>query len=422
GELFHRAQLPFPIAHCNFQLRGAASDGAEFFVKRLAEKWNVPFHTKRFATKAAAEQPQQSLQMVARELRFDWFDKLTQQSDYQHIATAHHANDSIETAMYNFAKGCGLRGLRGILPKQNNVIHPLLFATKAEILAFAKAEQIAFREDVSNASDKYARNFIRHHLLPLFNQLNPNFSQTGKENMQRLRQSELIYKKGLQAAAIEVGVTHFDQKNKDGEFVEWRRTLNTKELAEHPAAETILYEQFKNEGFSTPQIRQILTAVHRPQGQLFESATHRILVLKSKIIIEPQPIDNQNIKLEINNKNQVVTFGAEQWESFILEEIPTDLKTKRNEVLLDYDLLQFPLTLRRYRSGDSFQPFGLNGKSQTIKKYCKDHQIDRFHRERLWLLCSGEEICWLVDQRADERFKVTKKTRKILHFKYQIIH
>ncbi|MEL7020883.1 MAG: tRNA lysidine(34) synthetase TilS [Bacteroidota bacterium] len=421
GELFYRASFPFAVAHCNFQLRGAASDADEQLVQRRAAVWGVPFHSKRFETEQAVQQPQQSLQMIARQLRFDWFHELLRQFSYQQIATAHHANDAVETAWYNFAKGCGLRGLRGILPRQDRLIHPLLFATKSDIRAFAKAKQIPFREDASNETDKYARNFIRHHISPQFQQLNPNFEQTAIDNMRRLREAEILYEKGLQVAAFEISTTHFERPDSTGQCKEWRRTFDTTALAAHPAAETILYEQLKREQFSPPQITQILQAAQRPQGQYFESATHRILVLQQKIILEARPSASTSVVLSITTREGQLRHEQHQWQWAVLNKRPSNLRTPPNEVLLDLDLLQFPLRLRRYQSGDQFRPFGMKGATQTIKKYCQDRHIDRFQRERLWLLYSANTPCWVVGQRADERFKITSRTKRILHLSYQLV-
>ena len=196
--LFHLSKFNFGIAHCNFKLRGKESDEDAVFVKKLAEKLQVPFYSIDFETEKIAKERKESIQLVARNLRYEWLEKTRQLNaspfgNYQWIATAHHLNDSIETVLYNFTKGCGIRGLHGILPKNGNIIRPLLFATKEEIEDYAQKHQINFREDVSNSTDKYARNKIRHHVIPILKELNPAFERTGFENIERLREVEALY-------------------------------------------------------------------------------------------------------------------------------------------------------------------------------------------------------------------------------------
>ena len=196
-ELFHQAGLKFGIAHCNFQLRGEESDTDELFVEELAEKYDVQFHSVSFNTAAYAKKNKLSIQLAARKLRYDWFEEIRSQFDYNYIATAHHQDDSIETFFINLIRGTGIAGLHGILPKQNSIIRPLLFTNKKEIELFAKKNKLKFREDSSNASDKYVRNKIRHQLIPLLKELNPNIHQTIADDIQRLSETEKVYKKEI---------------------------------------------------------------------------------------------------------------------------------------------------------------------------------------------------------------------------------
>jgi tRNA(Ile)-lysidine synthase len=193
-ELFHLAKINFGIAHCNFQLRGDESNGDEAYVRSLAKKYNVEFHTIKFNTSTFAKKNKLSTQIAARQLRYEWFEKLRTEHHYHFIATAHHQDDSIETFFINIVRGTGISGLHGILPKQGNIIRPMLFTNKEQILKYVKKQKLKYREDSSNASDKYVRNKIRHQIIPLLKELNPGFEKTMENNILHLRDVETIYK------------------------------------------------------------------------------------------------------------------------------------------------------------------------------------------------------------------------------------
>jgi tRNA(Ile)-lysidine synthase len=246
-HLFLEAGLPFAMAHCNFQLRGEASDADEVFVKKLADEFRVDFYSTRFETSIFAQQNKLSTQQAARELRYNWLEETRQLADCQHIATAHHLDDSIETVFYNFAKGCGLRGLHGIPPVNGHVIRPLLFATKKDILEFAKQKEIGYREDASNLTDKYSRNLLRHHVVPVFEQINPSFQNKAGENIERLREAELLFDFALQKIMADVVDKLPDV---------WR--IDLQKLLAYPAPATVLFEVLKPFGFNNDQVQNIL--------------------------------------------------------------------------------------------------------------------------------------------------------------------
>ena len=184
-HLFAEAKIPFAIAHCNFQLRGEESNEDMHSVKNLAAAYQVKLHCQIFDTKAAQKDSGESTQMVARKLRYDWFDELLNENGYTKLVTAHHLNDNVETVLLNVARGTGIKGLTGIAPASDKLLRPLLFATKEAILHYAKEKNLTWREDSSNQSDKYKRNLIRHHAIELFEQLNPNFLHTFSDNIER---------------------------------------------------------------------------------------------------------------------------------------------------------------------------------------------------------------------------------------------
>lgn len=407
GELFYQAGLDFAIAHCNFHLRGTASDADELLVEEQAEIWDVPYHVRHFDTKAIVAKSGESMQVVARRLRYDWFRFLLQNFDYQQVATAHHQNDAVETVLYNFTKGCGIKGLHGILPRRDHIVRPLLFATKEDIAAFAKYQRISYREDASNATNKYARNLIRNQVVPLLEQINPNFITTGTANIQRLRETEQLYDYAidliLQQAIIATSP---------------RLLVDIDVIKNCPAPLSVLHELLKEKGFTATQIAQVATGLKKPKGQIFVSNTHRLLINRTEIIVEKITTEENNFVLSIKEFTPIILHAKRKLKLSILEHIPTSLKTPPNEVLLDADQVKFPLTLRKWRAGDVFQPLGMQGRRQKVQDYFTNNKIDRFQREKIWLLCSDQQICWIMGWRVDERFKITSATKQVLRIEW----
>ncbi|MFN7117004.1 MAG: tRNA lysidine(34) synthetase TilS [Saprospiraceae bacterium] len=404
--LLFLSKYNFGIAHCNFQLRGEASAADEAFVKNLAEKFRVPFFSIQFQTQEFAEARKISIQMAARELRYEWLDKIRQAHDYQWIATAHHLNDSIETFFYNFAKGTGIRGLHGIPIKNNQIIRPLSFATKQEIVHFAKELDITYREDASNNKDVYARNKIRHHIVPVFKALNPDFEHIAAQNLQHIRETEILYNIALEYLRKEI-IEEEDNVIK----------INLHKIAEYqPVVNTLLYEWLKPFSFNNQQIAQMQTA---EIGAIFYSPTHRLLVDRMHFIIEKTPFVTSNEQFVISEPTaQFITnvgiltfeYKTDQPNAF-----PNDPFT----VYLDAEKLIFPLKLRHWQAGDVFYPLGLSGKSQKLQDFFTNRKLSRFDKERVWLLESGGAICWVVGHRLDERFKISSHTKSywVIQFK-----
>lgn len=396
--LFFLSKYNFAIAHCNFQLRGAASDEDEQFVKQLAEKFRVPFFSTRFQTQEYADANKISIQMAARDLRYAWLEDVRQFNDYQWIATAHHLNDSIETFFYNFAKGTGIRGLHGIPIKNNYIIRPLSFATKQEILHFAQAFDIAYREDASNEKEVYARNKIRHHIIPVLKELNPDFETIAAQNLKRIREAELLYDIAIEFLRKQV-------LTEEHNIV----IIDLQKLADYQlVSSTLLFEWLRPFHFNNHQITQMLSA---EVGALFYSSTHRLLVDRLHFIIEKSTF--------ITEKEQfVIPAGLQRFDTnvgILTFEYKTDTPNTFPHdpfiVYLDAEKLTFPLKLRHWQAGDLFYPLGLSGKSQKLQDFFTNRKLSRFEKERVWLLESGEQICWIIGHRLDERFKITSHTK-----------
>lgn len=404
--LYHQAQYPFAIAHCNFQLRARDSDEDEIFVKQLATFFGVPFYNITFETEKIAQQNKQSIQVAARELRYEWLQNIRQQHGFEYVVTAHHLNDSVETVLYNFTKGCGIRGLHGILPLQDSLIRPLLFATKLDIEAFAKKQNIAFREDVSNASDKYSRNKIRHHVVPVLEQINENFVQTASRTIKRLQETEALYDFAIDILKKQVLQIKGTQIQID---------LNL--LKKQPAATTVLYELLKPYQFHADQVTQILNDSHRQSGSQFFSKTHQAVIHQDHLFIEALQERQIQSSIKIKTPSQQIDLGQQILSLKMLDQKPTSFSPNKNIALFDASLLQFPLSLRHWKAGDYFQPIGMKGKHQKLQDYFSNQKLSRLDKEKVWILESAGKICWVVGFRMDERFKITAKTTQVLEIK-----
>lgn len=407
--LFQQAGIPYGIAHCNFQLRGSASDEDALFVGDLARRLSVPFHQAVFDTKKVAALRGISIQMAAREQRYSWLEQVRREEGYFRVATAHHLNDAIETVFYNFAKGCGLRGLQGIPLIQGQVVRPLLFATRTEIEEFAEKEGLAFREDASNLEDKYARNFIRHQIITRFVDLNPGFDHTATGNLERLQEALGLYEFALDLLKPRVART-------EGH----RLTIDLEKLLAGPAPATVLYELLSPLGFVSGQIPQILDSARRQPGALFFSETHQLVVDRETLIVDLRKIPGEGEDYVLSGKENMVNIPGGRLEWVRKTGRPPFFPDHPFQATLDTALLQQPLRLRHWREGDVFCPLGMKGQRQKIQDFFTNQKVSRIDKERIWLLENGDgEICWVLGYRIDERFKISERTESYFLFKFQ---
>ena len=408
ADLFHQISQPFAIAHVNFGLRGAESDADAVSVQNKAEHYGVPFHLTHFDTTAIAAERGISIQMAARELRYNWFAQLVEQEHYACIATAHHQNDVLETLLLNLTRGTGLAGLHGILARQNGVVRPLLFATRDELAVYAREGGLAYREDSSNADDKYARNRIRHHVVPVLTELNPGLWQTLPRTVERLRAAETIVR-------VELDRSWADVAEPQGGlfFLPADKLLTQTELVFR------LAEWLKPFGFLTEQVAQMLESLARPTGQVFLSATHRVTHDRlptgaTGLLLEPLP-NLPDYELTLTDWPDAPVNVADQ---FILTlEVfnkPADFHPSANPTIacFDADQFTFPLTIRRWRQSDRFRPLGLNG-HKLVSDLLNDLKLSRPEREQTAVLLSGDRIAWVIGRRIDHRFRVTGQTARV---------
>lgn len=397
-HLLAQCRLRVAVAHCNFQLRGADADGDEEFVRQLAAKYQMPFFSIRFNTLAYADEHRLSVEMAARELRYNWFAQLAAEHHFDRILTAHHLNDNIETLLLNLARGTGINGLVGISAVNGNIARPLLFATRNQIEEYARLNNLAFRTDCTNLTDDYQRNIVRHRVVPVLKELNPSFEERMLKNFKHIRQAADIYNWYIDKAKAEVLKT-------DGNGC----TIDAEKLMQQPFAEPVLYECLKPFGFNGAQVEDVMKNIGQKSGCTFSSGSHKLLVDRSQIIVEsaeqtefePIVIDSpQNIDC-LGIKMKVVSAG-----DFVLDK-------RRCVACLDFDKLQFPLTIRRWQHGDFFYPIGMV-KAQKLSDFFVNNKVNVFEKERAMVLTSGEQIAWIIGFRPDNRFKISDKTQRVL--------
>ncbi len=406
AALFHilkTLKYKFSVAHCNFKLRGKDSDKDEEFVKELAKHNNIKIYTASFDTEEFARKNKLSVEDAARKLRYNWFEELRINRKFSCIATAHHLNDRIETFFINFTKGTGIKGMRSILPKNNNIVRPLLFAPKNEIKSFCAEKKIKYRTDKSNFDNYFLRNNLRNNILPAFKKINPKFEETMSKNFSILTDIEKIYLAYINLKKSEI----LNIKNK-------LIFIDTEKLLQTDAPNTVLFEIIRPYGFNSSQSSHIILNINTIQtGKLFYSDTHRLLKDRKYLIMEKTEEDDfksfQISDLQHNNE-----YSPKFSLKIIKKTENINLKANNSTVFFDADKVKFPLTVRKARNADFFVPFGMKGK-KLLSDFFTDLKINLFEREKVLLLVTSKnEIIWVIGYRADNRFKVTDKTKKIL--------
>ncbi|SIR28031.1 tRNA lysidine(34) synthetase TilS [Maribacter ulvicola] len=400
-ELCHRTNLKFSIAHCNFRLRGKASDGDERFVRKYAQKIDKAFFVTHFDTLGYVNKHKVSVQMAARELRYAWFSQLLKEHSSSFLLTAHHANDNLETFLINLSRGTGIDGLTGIPAKINDIRRPLLPFTRQELELFAKGQKMEWREDASNADAKYLRNKIRLEIIPKLHELHPTFTANFKNTQDYLQQTETIASAYLQHLKEELFV------EKDG-----RIEVEISKLKKLQPLSTYLHGLFRVYGFK--EMDNLKALLDGLSGKQLVSNSH-VLVKNRDVLILSKIMEN-----ELNTQEYLIT------EEKVPLNLPVDIKfsevSERHDntdtvIFVQKKALKYPLTVRKWKTGDYFYPIGLNRKKK-LSKFFKDEKIDVLSKEATWLLCSGEQIIWVIGMRADHRFRVTDTAQEILKIEF----
>lgn len=402
AELFHRAGFRFAIAHCNFRLRGKESDGDELFVKELAKKYSVKFFSARFQTEREAVTKKISIQMAARDLRYEWFKSIAAEKGYKYVATAHHLNDSIETVFINMLRGTGIEGITGIEAKNKSVIRPLLFASREEIEKFAKANKINYREDSSNQSDDYLRNKIRHHVIPVFKSLNPKFEESMAANLSHFAFAAKLF-------GIEIKSIGSKLLTKEKNIF----SISLKALKAMEDAEQVLFELMRPFGFNAVQCAEMLQeGASTASGKVFLSGNYRLVRDRNKLLIEKASVKNhQEIKISKKHKTISTPF-FDLHTSLVARKEALRIPSDNSKQWIDADKLTFPLLLRKWKTGDYFFPLGMRHRKK-LSDFLIDNKVSLPEKENIHVLTSGNEIVCILGHRIDDRFKITDTTKNI---------
>lgn len=399
-DLFVKAGFSCEVAHVNFQLRGEESMHDEFFVKERCASYRVPCHVLHASTKSLADLKGISIQMAARELRYDWFQSLLTKNKLHCVATAHHLNDSIETSLFNWINGASLGGLVGIPVRNGSIIRPLLFATRSLIEQYANENDLVWREDSSNASDDYTRNYIRHQLIPRLKQINPSLEQT-------------VFK-GQQKLVSELALSEYA-------FLEWKEksvnnsptslVIDKASLLGREGTVMLLYKLLQPYGFNFEVSKDILLTLHGQSGKTFFSASHQVVIDRESILLTPRSEGIRSTLIQENDDE--VHMGHLR----IRLERNTVVSPSVNPTIavLDVSKLKFPLVWRLWEPGDFFYPLGMDHRKK-LSDFFVDTKVSIPDKQRLTVLESNGEIVWVVGHRIDNRFKLTADTTKAVTF------
>ena len=400
------ANFSFSLAHCNFQLRGEESDRDELFVKKLSEKYNVKLFLKTFDTVFQAKLNKTSIEETARNLRYDWFKQLLHDSKatdnpFSFLLTAHHADDNVETVMMNFFRGTGIKGLRGILAKQQQIVRPLLFAKRKDIEEYAFTNQVEYITDSSNASNDYTRNLFRNEILPLIEKVYPEALNNVLRNIKRFAAVEYLYDESI----VQIKQNLIEKKG-DEIHIPVLKLLKSKPL------QTVIYEIIKDAGFTALQVNEVEKLLHSDSGKYIKSASHIILINRKWLIISPvtSSQETKNIIVEENVGNILFEVGNLQ---IIPSTVPENFAGDAMTVYIDGVNFKYPLLLRKWKTGDYFYPLGMT-KKKKLSRFFIDLKLSLLQKKKCWVLESDKKIVWVIGYRIDERFKITSSSKQIV--------
>jgi tRNA(Ile)-lysidine synthase len=406
--LFHlclKAGYEFSVAHVNFKLRGENADADEALVINTCKAFKIDCFTTNFNTQNYANEKKLSIQMAARELRYNYFDQLIQQHQFTKLLTAHHANDQIETFFINLLRSSGIKGLKGIPMQNENIIRPLLFATKNQIETYANTHQIIFHTDSSNLKDDYLRNHLRHHVIPAFNNASPNATIQILNSIQHLNDDFNLLQELHQKAFKNLITTHAHGI-----------IINKTKLQVYANAQAMLFAYVKNYGFNKSQVQQMLQHKQDESGKLYYSNTHKILNNRNEFIISLIEKPNTLEEIIIHNIGQTITTPLHiKMQLSSVNEVNYK-NAHANEAYFDASKIKFPLKLRLWQAGDQMQPLGMKNK-KNLSDILIDNKVDILTKTNTYVLCNNNnQIIWLIGHRLSEQFKIDPKTKNVLYF------
>jgi len=401
-HLFVSIKADVRAAHCNFNLRGEESDGDEKFVVDCCKAWDVPLYQKDFDTKGYAQKNGISIEMAARDLRYAWFDKLLATEKLDCLATGHHKDDSIETFFINLIRGTGIKGLSGIKPEYGSLIRPLLGFTRTEIEQYCVYNKLNYRTDSTNLESVYMRNKVRHQILPLFKDLNPSFMDTMESNMKHLAQVSSFFQTTVEGLKNQMVV------EQDGSLL-----ISLQHIQQFADKKLVLFELLNPYGFNGVIVSELVESIQNEvSGKQFYSAGYRLIKDRHNIIVLPKEEKDREEVFYINFDETEVKYPIHLKLETIIK--TDDFKIDKSNTVAQFDekLLNFPLTLRKWRQGDSFKPLGMSN-FKKLSDFFIDNKFSLKDKEDVWLLMSGDDIIWVVGHRTDERYKIGPKTNEI---------
>jgi tRNA(Ile)-lysidine synthase len=399
ANLFHLLNYKTGIAHCNFMLRGEESEKDEEVVRQFSAENSIAFFTIRFDTKSFASKNKLSIQMAARELRYNWFEQIRKENGYDSIAVAHNLNDNIETVLINLTRGTGIAGMTGMRPLSGKIIRPLLFATRKKISDFQIQHNIIFREDRSNSDTKYVRNKIRHLVIPVLKEINPAIENTLNDTAERFAGFYDIVSDYISGIRAEVAI---------------ERAQHVSFLLDklRPLSKAILFELFKPYGITDALTIDLIRIIEGESGGMVITPTHRIIKNRDELIVSEEKEKDETVYI-INNIDDFTLCprigSAEQISISKGYKIPS----LSNVACLDLRLISYPLVIRKWKEGDYFHPLGMNQKKK-LSDYFIDKKYSIIDKENILILESDNKIVWIIGERIDDRFKITSVTKEVL--------
>lgn len=392
----------FVLAHMNFQLRGTDSDGDEAFVRALALQLDIVCHVQRVDTKMDAMQGE-STQMAARRLRYSWFENIARSKGYSVIVTAHTANDNAETILFNLSQGTGLKGLVGIPVKNDLIRRPLLCLSTDDVLEYLTENGIEYREDRSNASDAYKRNYIRHHVVPTLQEVNHHLVENLFSHSARFRGISGYYHEKLEADKMK----YWNPTS----YGNWQLSLSF--FSEERFAQNMLIEWLRPFSFSNADLASIVdsqTGAHvcntSKSHLLVKERAHLTLVTA----ISEAPIGSTIGAAEPGSIS--TEQGSLSWE--IIHSLEHEDLRAQNHAYLDMEQLSSTqLTLANAKDGDRIRPYGMKG-SQLLSDYAVNAKLGYEEKKQLLTLSDGDRIAWIVSHRSSDLHKVTSHSKRIL--------
>ena len=384
--ILHAAGYPCEAAHCNFHLRGEESNRDEQFVRQLCKKYGIHLHTIDFDTTRYAAEKHISIEMAARELRYNWFEEIRNQCRADVVAVAHHQDDSVETILLNLIRGTGITGLLGIRPRNGVIVRPLLCINREEIMRYLQSIGQDYVTDSTNLEDEYTRNKIRLNLLPLMQTINPSVKNNLIETGNYLSDVATIYNRYIEEAKTRIATTE---------------GIRICELVKEPAPEALLFEILHPLGFNSAQIKDIANSLHGQSGKQFSSKEWRVIKDREFLLLEKiQSEDKEELPFQIIKEEKEYTSDFQ-------------IPRKKGTACFDADKLDGTISYRKWRTGDTFIPFGMKGKKK-VSDYLTDRKFSISQKERQWVLCCGERIAWLIGERTDNRFRIDETTRRVV--------